>query len=339
MIKKVRASGYNYNFNTENGFFARWGNTSQEDPLFSPLGPEILDMEISTICGGGCSFCYKSNTKVGENMSFDTFKTIFHKIPKNLTQIAFGIGDIDTNPDLWKILEYCRNNDYNCVVPNITVNGRNLTPEIIGMLTELCGAVAVSRYNTDNCYNAVSALCNAGLKQVNIHQLLCEETLESCFQLINDIKNDTRLCKLNAAVFLLLKPKGKRNKLNQLKSLSEYKRLIDYAFEKGVAIGFDSCSAPSFLAAVKERPDYGQLEMLAEPCESDCFSAYINVKGRFFHCSFTEGEDGWKGIDVLECDDFMKDVWHSPEVQRFRKLLTQNNQGCRSCPIFNLGME
>ena len=93
--------------------------------------------------------CYKSNTSQGKNMSLETFKKIFHKIPLNLTQIAFGIGDIDANPDLWKIMEYCRNNNYNQVVPNITINGKRLTDEHIGMLAELCGAVAVSRYNPD----------------------------------------------------------------------------------------------------------------------------------------------------------------------------------------------
>ena len=35
---------------------------------------EILDIEISTICNKRCSFCYKSNTDKGENMTLDTYK-------------------------------------------------------------------------------------------------------------------------------------------------------------------------------------------------------------------------------------------------------------------------
>ena len=99
----------------------------------SVFGPEIADIEISTICHGippvgmdkpvPCKFCYKSNSGRGENMSLDTFKQIFHKFPRSLTQIAFGIGDIDSNPDLWNIMRYCRDNNYQFIVPNVTVNG------------------------------------------------------------------------------------------------------------------------------------------------------------------------------------------------------------------------
>ena len=176
---------------------------------------------------------------------------------------------------------------------------------------------------------------------VNIHQLLCKETIETCYQVIDDRENDPRLKNLNAIVFLLMKPKGQRNRFHQLTSLKEYKELIDFAFERNAPIGFDSCSAPSFLKAVKDHKDYNKLEMLAEPCESDCFSSYVNTDGRFFHCSFTEGEDGWNGIDVVSCNDFMEDVWNSPEVCKFRGLLMDNAKtyGCRSCPIFNLTME
>lgn len=41
-------------------------------------------------------------------MSLETFKALFHKLPTTVCQIAFGIGDINANPDLFKIMEYCR---------------------------------------------------------------------------------------------------------------------------------------------------------------------------------------------------------------------------------------
>lgn len=79
--KALVSKDCNYFFRKDNGFMATWGKTKEDDPDFSPYGPFILDLEISTICHGGCSFCYKSNTGKGENMSFETFKTILHKMP------------------------------------------------------------------------------------------------------------------------------------------------------------------------------------------------------------------------------------------------------------------
>ena len=78
-MKKVRTPEYNYNFDMSTGHFERWGKTIEDDPTYSPLGPEILDIEISTICSQGCKFCYKKNTSVGENMSLETFKRLFFK--------------------------------------------------------------------------------------------------------------------------------------------------------------------------------------------------------------------------------------------------------------------
>jgi len=175
-IKTVCSSDYNFLFNKKTGFFARWGKTKEDDPQWSALGPEIADIEVTTKCHGVtgrdgksrvCNFCYKSNTPNGQNMSFDTFKTIFDKISKNriLTQIAFGADSHATsNPDLFKMMDYCRNNGYNYVIPNITV--AEITPETADLLAKYCGAVAVSRYeNKDVCYNTVKMLTDAVMRR------------------------------------------------------------------------------------------------------------------------------------------------------------------------------
>jgi len=154
-FKAVRSENYNYNFDRETGEFARWGKTLEDDPVMAPA-PEIADIEVSTICSAGCKACYKSNTTKGKNMDLETFKKVFHNLGKNICQVALGIGDIDTNPDLYKIMEYCRDNDYNYVVPNVTINGQNLNDYHITQLTRLCGAVAVSNlYGSKTRYIAI----------------------------------------------------------------------------------------------------------------------------------------------------------------------------------------
>lgn len=284
--------------------------------------------------------CYKTNSSVGRNMSLETFKKIFHKIPRTLTQIAFGVGSLSnpdgslTNPDLWKIMEYCRTNDYNQVVPNITINGGGLTAENADKLVALCGAVAVSKYNPkDVCYDAVKMLTDRGLNQRNIHMILSQDTYDACFEVIRDSKEDKRLEKLNAIVFLMLKPRGDRNKLRPLQDLGKYKKLVEFAFENNVRLGFDSCSAHMLLKAVKDNPNFTQFKMAADPCESTCFSIYVNVDGKVFPCSFCDGEKDWEnGID-LKVYNNMLDVWNSEKIVNWRKKLLKNG---RKCPMFNL---
>jgi len=335
--KKVRTPSYNYNYDTENGNFARWGTSVVDDPLYAPIGPEILDMEISTSCSGvgntPCKHCYKANTHHGENMSFETFKTIFEKMP-SITQIAFGIGDVDGNPDLFRIFDFCR---IHHVAPNVTINGARLTNDIATALSICCGAVAVSRYENKNyCYDAIKQLTDLGMKQINIHMMVSEETYDMCMETLQDSLTDPRLEKLNAIVMLLYKPKGRGVGQYTNIKLNRFKELVEYGMSNGISIGFDSCGAPLFIECIKDRDDYEQLLQTVECCESSLFSAYINVKGEYFPCSFMEGEPGWeKGIDVVACEDFLNDVWYDERVKAFRKSLTSQGVN-RKCPHFDL---
>ncbi len=82
-VKTLRSKTYNFNFNKVSGYFERWGRTLEDDPDYSPYGPEILDLEISTSvrpeqmknydkdrliydggCLGKCAFCSPAGTKV-----------------------------------------------------------------------------------------------------------------------------------------------------------------------------------------------------------------------------------------------------------------------------------
>jgi len=321
----------------EDGFFARWGKNKEDDPEYSPFGPEILDIEISTICSRACSWCYKSNKAQGRYMSFANFKKMFDKFPKHLTQIALGIGDIDGNPDLWFIMDYCRANG---VIPNLTINGERMTGDLYTRLANTCGAIAVSKYDKDICYDAVKELSDRGMTQVNIHSLLSKETYLNCYTTLLDKIIDPRLAGLNAVVFLWLKPKGERNRLNQLDSMKRFRDLIETAMETGSRFGFDSCTAPTFLKAVEDNPNFETYKTMSEPCESTLFSYYINVDCIGFPCSFSESTEEYKGVDVVGCEDFIRDIWNAEETKKFRTRVMSNKDcnGCRMCPVYDLGL-
>lgn len=331
------SSDYNFSFNKKTGWFARWGKKIMDDPNPMIGLPEIADIEISTICtgvDGSCKFCYKSNTKNGTYMTFETFKSVFKNLPSTITQIAFGIGDIEANPDMWEIFDYC---NLNGVKPNVTINGKGITDEIVDKLVEKCGAVAVSIYDKELSYNTVEKLTKRGLKQVNIHFMISEETYNKANDVLNDIKNDRRLEKLNAIVFLSLKQKGRAKKTFNPLNQDKFNLLIQKTFEENITCGFDSCSAYKFLKSVEGHENYKSFEMFSEPCESSLFSMYINVEGKYFPCSFMEGEDKWKdGFDVIKCDDFLNDIWNSEKNIEFRKKVIDCRNKKQSCNCFKI---
>jgi len=257
------------------------------------------------------------------------------KIGRNgtLTQIAFGADSHATsNPDLFAMMDYCRNNDYNKVVPNITV--AQITDETADKLAKYCGAVAISRYADKNvCYDSVQKLTDRGMTQINIHIMVSEETFDQVMETLNDRMTDPRLSKLNAIVLLSLKQKGRGINFHPL-SYDKFKQIVDFSMDKGISIGFDSCSACKFLASVKDRDNYDELEMMAEPCESGLFSIYINSEGKVYPCSFSEEIEDWEdGIEVASCDDFLKDIWFGERISKWRKGLLNNK---RSCPVYSV---
>lgn len=340
-VKKLLSDNYNYVFNKKTGFFARWGATEDEDPQFSPFGPEIADIEITTICNRGCKYCYKSNTGSGEYMSFDNFKKLFNKFPRTLTQIAMGADDtLKSNPDIWKIMDYCRNNDYQYIVPNVTV--AEVDDQTADNLAKYCGAVAVSRHlNKEVCYDSVKKLTDRGMKQINIHFVISSETFDRCMETLGDIKTDERLKGLNCIVLLSLKQKGRGTTFKQL-TREEFNQVVLRCNELKINYGFDSCSANKFVNLVVESDTFlnkKELLMAAESCESSLHSMYCNVRGYFSPCSFIDKTPGWEvGIDVLNCSDFMKDVWYNESVIKWRHdiLNTLDINGQRRCPIYTI---
>ena len=347
-VKTFISDDYNYKFNMDSGYFERWGKTEDDDPQYSPYGPEIIDLELSSgQCRGNCPFCYKGNTPnlPIEYMSFETYKKLFKIINvPTLTQIAFGITDIDANPDFWDIIEFTANND---IIPNYTTNGIGITKDIADKTRLFCGAVAVSVYmhNKEKAYNAIKMYIDAGMNQVNIHFMMSTETMDFAYDVMHDIQTDDRLKGMNAIVFLQYKDKNPQAHFTSPNFL-QFKSLIDCCLDMNVKFGFDSCSSAMFMKAVSGRDNADELIKYVDNCESTLFSFYLDVDGNGYPCSFLQNANlEWKsGIDVLGVTDFVSEVWFNPRVDDYRQKLLLSSKDCkckfsgecRSCFVYDI---
>ena len=195
----------------------------------------------------------------------------------------------------------------------------------------------------DVAYDAVKKFTDAGMTQVNIHFMLSEETSDLALRVIEDIGTDPRLEKLNAIVFLGYKHKNPDSPHSPIPSVGLYKTIIEYCDSWKIRYGFDSCSCPLYFKSIQEKEDMKTLSMYAEPCESGLFSSYINCEGEFYPCSFSEEKGTWKkGINVLEIDEFLRDVWNDTRLIDWRNKLIASSSKCkcsfsnicRSCPVY-----
>ena len=339
-FKVCKSSDYNFLFDKKTGFFARFGAKKEDDPQYAP-GCEIADIEIVSggNCLGKCNFCYKCNNIASpkKTMTLEQFQEVFKRLPKTLTQIAFGITDIYANPDFFKIMKFCLENG---IVPNYTTHGLDLDQQAIEMTAKLCGAVAVSIVDKEKSYDAIKAFTDAGMTQVNVHYMLSDLSYNGAFSLIDDVKNDNRLSKLNAIVFLQYKDKNPHSKHHSLLNIEKYRKLIDYCEKNKVYYGMDSCSAGTFLESIRGREDEQRMAQCVDSCESLRMSIYINSECKVFPCSFCENTPGWEdGINILEHNSF-DEIWYHSRVKEWRKTLIDTmTDGCCHCPIYNLKTE
>ena len=342
MTINTTTHAYHCFFDKLTGMNVRFGKTVEEDADYCELSPEILDLEVSVngcapVKGSeNCKYCYKCNTNATPtNMSFDTFKKIICTFPINLSQIAFGITGLQTNPELPKMFEYCRQVG---IIPNLTTVGADMNDQMKDMICKFAGACAVS------CYTGAKELCYKTIKElhdyakstysrdlhVNMHILVSNSNREHLFDVLHDIANG-KVDGLRSVVLLRIKPVGRATKMDCKISLDYYREIVKFCLEHNISFGFDSCSAKP-VAKVLEEVGKGELSRCCEPCESSKLSSYINVNGEYWSCSFAERTDFIKPINVLEYNSSIE-WWNSDEVKKVRFCSTP---ACESCPIYDL---
>lgn len=356
-------SDYNSVFNKRTGYTATYGLCEADDVTWCPLGPEILDLEISVngcpkVGGKNCRFCYKNNTDApAKNMSFETFKNIIDKFPKSLYSVAFGITGVRTNPDFPKMLQYCRSIG---IIPNYTLSGADINETVVEATAKYCGAVAVSCYegNKELCYNTIDTFAkHAPRVHVNMHIVLSKGTLNHVLDVLNDLKatrsvtknikvnkynfnmaykvpQDPRLEHLRHVVFLRIKPVGRASKLDTDVDLDIFKKVITFCKENHIGYGFDSCSAKDVETVMINNGDT-DASKYCQSCESTTQSIYVSCDGLMIPCSFCENHFKDRSVNLADIgeSDFIRE-WNNNDVLNDFRNRMKDKHG--QCPMFNL---
>lgn len=318
---------YSILFNQMTGFFIRCEDVGYTEPSWSVHGPELLDISITNFCERGCSFCYRSSSKIGKHMSIDDYKNVIgqaHDI--GVLQVALGGGNPNQHPDFIKILELTRGAE---IIPSYTTNGDGLTDDILAATAYYCGAMAVSFYpsNGIDYYESLFKRTRKYGIRTNLHVILSTETIDSIESLLDG--GESWLDSVNAIVFLNYKPVGRAKKsgINIPSEIAE--NFFDKLSGSNRKIGFDSCSISGICKWMNVKPE------LVEECEAARFSSFISEDMKMYPCSFM--------IDKGYCGDLRRqsilEVWQNNEFfkQYRNKTILEKCKGCVSASICNGG--
>ena len=107
----------------EDGTKFRFGKGNSLEPDM----PECIDCTITTVCNGGCDYCYLNCNPNGKHAVFD-YK-LLSQIPK-YTELAINVNDM-SHPFLKQFL---RNMSLQDIFVNVTINQKHLTSDIVPRL-------------------------------------------------------------------------------------------------------------------------------------------------------------------------------------------------------------
>ncbi len=320
---------FNSFFNPRTGEYLRTGLLDESgtdtgvDPFRSSF-PHLLDVGIMGHCNHGLSgrcsaagnYCYQSGATITQpNMQLEDFKLVVDQCKGKVFQFALGgRGDPDQHEHFAEILAYSRENG---IVPNMTTSGFQLDREKARLISQYCGASAVSWYRNDYTRLAIDLLLEAGSK-VNIHYVLSRQSIDEAIDLI---ENQRLPEGINRIIFLLFKPIGQGRKEDMItfdERTRHFFSLIDtpYGLSK---IGFDSCSVPGVLNSTRvvDKDCY-------DACEAARYSAYITTDLQMVPCSFDQHQQ-W-GVSLRTHS--IQQAWRSSAFDAFRNF---HQQSCPSC--------
>ena len=341
MTQNVTDHSYNCFFSKESGLNVRFGKEVDDDPLYCELGPEIADIEVVAgkcpkINGKNCAFCYKNNGgDVANCMTLSQFKELIDFMPKNLSQIAFGITGVKTNPEFFEMMQYAKDVG---IVSNYTTNGVDLDDACIEKTLDLCGRIAVSCYEgaKEICYDTMKRVGEAASKRnkkfpCNIHLVLSKATYSHVKDVLNDAK-DGKIPNLGAIVILRIKPVGRASQTACVIPKDYYREIVDFCLKNNIKFGFDSCGAKAVEEVLVETGNQKLVDCI-ESCESSRLSSYFNWKREYWSCSFCENNHSiMNAIDPFAFEDFSS-FWNCDEV---KKLRFPKEMACKSCPWYCL---
>ncbi len=291
------------------------GIMTNEEPFRADF-PHLIDVGIMGHCLHGLSgrcekagvFCYQEGNQIqSPNMLLEDYEKILKECSGKVQQLALGgRGDADCHEEFETILRLTRKYG---IVPNITTSGYQMTEEKAKWIKNYCGAAAVSWYQTEYTFRAISVLLSEGVT-TNIHFILSEHSIEdACIRLENkDFPKG-----IGAVIFLLYKPIGNVNLDLVLTQdnpyLERFFKLIDQN-DFPFGIGFDSCSTTGIVSYCHEVD-----EACIEPCEGGRFSAYVDAEMKMYPCSFAQKEA--YSIDLKKYS--IQEAWDSSSFDSFRE--------------------
>lgn len=216
-----------------------------------PEYPELVDIKLTDVCHIGCTWCYQDSTSDSLHGDLDVIKTVISALKPEITEVAFGGGDVLQHPDIVEILKYSR--DCGLSSSNITMNWQSILryEDKVKEVMPFLDAIGISITGKGQIPLVVEKL-----KEIN-----CYIPSRICFHVIPDLYSKDLLVKLlkeikdysleSDVLFLGFKTNG-RGFTADSRHVDDMSDIFDYIVLNKVSLQCDTKFVKDYLEIVKE---------------------------------------------------------------------------------------
>lgn len=216
-----------------------------------PEHPELVDIKLTDVCHIGCPWCYQDSTSDGLHGDINTIKTVIQSLNPNITEVAFGGGDVLQHPNIVEILKFSR--EHGLHSSNITMNWQSIMryPDKVKEVMPFLDAIGCSITGKGQVKQVV-----VKLKEIN-----CFTPSRICFHVIPDLYSKEMIIKIldevksysqaSDVLFLGYKTNGRGNNVTPT-HIDNMKEIFTYMVDNKIALQCDTKFVKDYFEIVKE---------------------------------------------------------------------------------------
>ena len=254
--------------------------TKIREKLGSSKFPDHCDIKITDYCDAGCPFCHEQSTKRGIHGSIDWLANLLDGLPSGF-ELAIGGGNPLDHPDLFKLLEICKERGY---VANITINQLHLKShkQITDKLMNLVYGIGLSVRDVDSLKDENYLATNTNLVY---HLILGVHSFQD-FLKIKKREPESKILLLGYKQWGFGKKYGESQERSSdiKKKISQWRAHIPHILNISGVVSFDNLSIDQLSLQDWFEPDKWQEMFMGDDGE---FSMYVDCCKREYAISST----------------------------------------------------
>jgi radical SAM protein with 4Fe4S-binding SPASM domain len=317
-------------------------------PYYAVSLPKHVQVEVTTFCNMDCLSCGRRNIiEKPHHMPFVELKEIFDAIQPYNVNLS-GLGEPLLNPDIFKMITYCKSkgavvnfptnlNVSSKLIPNlveaspqqIKVSIDSATPETYRRVRK---AKTFEKVKTNiRLINKLKQEKNLQHPEIRFNFALQKANIEELPQVLyyaSDLGVDTVYIQ-DLNYFSIEDKKGALCNIDRRALRAMFGKCAQIARQKGIKTNLDNWRRHFNLFYNKMLPQE-QFQPNSIKCLFPWVSAFIDVHGNVKPCPvFVWEKDSYSLGNCLEV--LFKKIWNGPQYRALRKAFKQNQRECAIC--------